>query len=251
MAERGQADLTSVSYHITAPVIVAGEDTFELDRERDRTVVITPSRNFQNRAALQAIQSKPLEGFAAALHNYLLTAEVGVDIPALDYADADGKPAGSRPEYNERVLRAGWATLRAMCTQSLIHGDETAPDLPELPDLSCFSREASAEERENVYESALKAGLAIKDGSGNPVVWPDMEGRGTFVRAKELYGLIDSKRIDIKLPGRSRAMLAYFRERYEIRHFDGLLSPITGQPLYAALIYDLHLANPIQEGDVV
>ena len=247
MAERGQADLTSVSYHITAPVIVAGEDTFELDRERDRTVSIHPRRNAQNRAALQAIQAKPLEGFAAALHDYLLTAVVGEDIPRLDYLDAEGETALTRPEYNERLLHAGWQTLRAMCSHALVNGDESAPDLPIYPDLSCFTREVTEDERENVYESALKAGMSMKDASGNPVAWNDE--RGTFVRSKHLVTLV-TKGTDIKMPGGSRAMLAYFRERYPIEHIH-LTSPTTNQPLYAALIKDLHLIDEPEGGDVV
>lgn len=244
LMERGQVDLTTQTYRVTAPTIIAGEDTFELDRERDRTVVLYPSRKFQNRDALNVIKHKPLEGFARNLHTFLLT---NPDIPALDYA-----PTGTRPMYNEMILQAGWATLRSLVSEALTNGEEDAPDLPIEPDLSCMRRAGTPEEQENVYEAALKAGLSIRDANGNPVVWVDGEGRGTWVRAKELVGLIESRRIDIQLPGRSRAMLAYFRERFpEIEHHDGVQAPGSVSPLHAALIHDLHLQVPIEGGNVV
>lgn len=233
-AERGQQDLTSVTYNVTAPTIVAGEDTFELDRERDRTVVVYPSRGAQNREALNEIQSKPLEGFARMLHAFLLSKP---DIPKLDYAVQP-----TRPLYNEMLLQAGWATLRVMLQTALYAGDETVIDLPPEPDLSAFQREGAPEERENVYLSAVKAGMSMRDASGNPVVWTDGQGRGTFVRAKELMGLIETRKTDISLPGRSRAMLGYFRERYTVEH-ETVTSPLTNQPLYAALIHGLLLTD--------
>ena len=54
----------------------------------------------------------------------------------------------------------------------------------------------------------------MRDVNGVPVVWADVEGRGTWVRFQVLIGLLESRRIDVELPGRSRAMRAYFRERY-------------------------------------
>lgn len=240
-AERGQADLTSVSYHTTAPTIVAGEDTFELDRERDRTITIFPSRATQNREALASIETQPLEGFAAMLHSYLLRRP---ELVPLDYA-----PAPTRPVYNQQVLLAGWLMLTEFLHEALVAGADI-PDVPTEPDLSCFERVVAPEESENVYEAALKAGLAIKDSTGAPVVWPDAEGHGTWVRARELYGLIDTKRIDIQLPGRSRAMLAYFRERYTVHHHEGVTPPGTTTRVYAALVHDLHLISPPQEGAI-
>lgn len=238
LMERGQADLTIQTYRVTAPCIVAGEDTFELDRERDRTVVITPSRAWQNKTALNTIKHKPLEGFARALHAFLLT---NPELPPLDYA-----PAEDRPIYNAQVLKAGWATLRAFCTDALLHGEESAPDLPVEMDLSYRERSLSGDNAENVYESALKAGLSIRDANGNPTVWADGEGRGTWVRAKELVGLIETRKVDIQLPGRSRAMLAYFRERYpEITSHDGVVGPGSVTPLHAALIHGLHIQEPL------
>lgn len=243
LMERGQADLTVQTYRVTAPTIVAGEDTFELDRERDRTVVITPSRASQNKAALNIIKHKPLEGFARNLHLFLLSRP---ELPALDYANAE-----NRPLYNSMVLQAGWETLRAFVAHALYNGEESAPDLPLHPDLSCFDA-ARSTNSENVYESALKAGLSIRDQNGNPVVWADSEGQGTWVRAKELVGLIETRKVDIQLPGRSRAMLAYFRERYpKITSHDGVVGPGSVTPLHAALIHDLHVQEHPEGGDVV
>jgi hypothetical protein len=103
-AERGQADLSMVTYRMTAPTIIAGEQELQLDREIDRMVAVFPSRGSQNTDALASIEHAPLEGFAWALHNYLLS---GADLTPLDYA-----PAASRPIYNQQVLLAGWRILQ-------------------------------------------------------------------------------------------------------------------------------------------
>jgi hypothetical protein len=238
-ALRGQADLSLMSYKLTAPVIVAGEDTFTLDRERDRVVRIRPTRAAQNHAALAAIERAPLYTFAARYHKWLVSPSAQ-GLPSLAYS------AGNRPDHNRDVLLAGWASLRAF-VEAAKQYDADAPDLPVEPDLSCLDVDPDEMETENVYEQALAEGLAITDSNGAKVVWPDPAGRGTWVRAKVLIGLIESKRIDIELPGRSRAMLDYFRERYDkVVHMTGAAPPFNST-VAAALIYGLHIAQ--YEGD--
>ena len=234
IAERGQADLSAMGYQVTAPTIVAGEDTFALDREVERTVCIFPSRASQNPHALVAIQDKPLEAFARTMHRYLVDRP---DVLRLDFA-----PTATRPEYNAMVLRSGWATLRAFLNEALL-GGEDVPDIPETPDLSCFER-AIEEGHENVYEAALEAGLAMEDANHLRVVWLDPEGHGTFVRVRELLGLIETRRLDIQLPGQSRAMLSYFRERYTVEE-RRVTPPFGLKVVRAHLILNLNL-----EGDV-
>src|SRR5581483_2523106 len=108
-AERGQADLTAMVYRMSAPVLVAGEDTFTLDRELDRTICVFPTRDGQNKAALARLTEKPLEGLARALHHWLVTSP---DIAPLDYA-----PAATRPIFNQQVLLSGWACLQTFMAQ--------------------------------------------------------------------------------------------------------------------------------------
>lgn len=204
LAERGQADLSAATYYLTAPVIVAGEDTFTLDREKDRVIMLRPTKQAQNLQALQAIALAPLERFGHGLHTWLATAPP--DLPRLDL------PEATRPEHNRQVLEAGWATLLAFLEDAAGHGEDV-PVLPLAPDLSCFIIDPE-DGATNVYEEALREGMALADPNHIPVVWPDQDGRGTWVRAQSLIGLIETRRLDIQLPGRSKAMLAYFKERY-------------------------------------
>jgi hypothetical protein len=233
LGQRGQADLGAVSYRLTAPTIVAGEDTFSLDREKDRTVAVYPTRANQNSAAHDIIARAPLERFAALLHYWLATEPEG--LPPLT------NPAESRPAHNRDVLEAGWEMLRMLLVYASQRG-EVVPDIPIHPDLSCFDVDMS-EDEENVYESALQEGLGMRDQHGLPTVWADPEGRGTWVRAKVLINLIE-RNTDIDLPGRSRAMLGYFKERYDVQ--DGRPVPPFGSAnatLPARLIVGLHIQD--------
>lgn len=239
-AERGQADLSMVTYRMTAPTIIAGEQELQLDREIDRMVAVFPSRSSQNTDALASIEHAPLEGFAWALHNYLLS---GADLTPLDYA-----PAASRPIYNQQVLLAGWRILQDFLFSAQMGGEEV-PDLPAVPDLSCFERAAEDRLGANIYEVALSAGVPMRDKNGVPVVWADEEGRGTWVRVRELIGEIKSRRLDLKLPGGERAMLRYFEERHTVAKSRDIRPTGASTYVRAALIEDLHV-TPQQEGIV-
>ncbi len=232
-ALRGQADLTMMEYKLTAPVIVAGEDTFTLDRERDRVVTIRPSRATQNHGALAAIERAPLETFARQFHTWLVSPSAS-GLVSMAYS------AGNRPDHNRDVLAAGWDTLLRYAEGAREH-DPEVPDLPMLPDLSCFELAEGEEPDENVYEQALREGLSMRDGAGGRLVWPDRAGRGTWVRTKVLIMQIE-RMTDIELPGRSRAMLDYFRERYAVT--TGTTRAPLGDTVKAALVLDLHLADP-------
>lgn len=206
IAERGQADLSTVPYVMQGPVIVAGEDTFVLTREQERMVSILPTRKTQNVRAYQHIQSAPLELFAEKLGRWMLTSE----LPTMN------RPAPDRVEHNRNVLLAGWETLQTFMSE-IREADPAAPipDLPDVPDLSCFER-AIQETTENVYLQALQEGAALTDGSQRPVVWQN--GEGVYVRAATLIGALKNSKIDIDLPGGYRAMMNYFKESYEVEY---------------------------------
>lgn len=197
-AQRGRADLTVVDYKMSSPVIIAGENTFSLDRERDRMVTIKPSRAGQNHLALVRLRNKPLHLIGARIHNYVATHH---DLPEMDQGNLD------RPTHNRLLLEAGWATLLQM-----LEGYHDAPDLPNEPDLSALNPETLAEENENAYEVALQSGTTLTDKDRRPLVWPDERG-GTWIRAQELVKVIE-RETDIQLPGGSRAMINYLTERY-------------------------------------
>jgi hypothetical protein len=203
LAERGQADLTAMGYQLKAPTIIAGEDTFALDRERERIVTLRPSHTGQNQEALARLLGKPLERFGAWAHLWLAERN---ELPPMDSVTS------TRPGYNRRVLEAGWETLHLMLEDAAQHIPDI-PVLPELPDLSCFDVDASAES-ENVYEVALAEAAPLRDQGGIPLVWRDEQERGTWVRFQALIGLVKQRQLDLELPGGGRAMSDYFEERY-------------------------------------
>jgi hypothetical protein len=205
-------------------------------------VAVFPSRALQNTGALAALRGVPLQGFAVALHSYLLNER---NIYPLDYA-----AAASRPVYNEQVLRAGWRILQDFLHEAAA-GGEDVPEIPAEPDLSCFSRVAEERQGENTYEAALHAGLPMRDKNGVPLVWQDDEGRGVWVRCRELLGEIKSRRLDLALPGGERAMLRYFEERYTVYKSRDVRPPSANSYLRAALIEGLIISTHPDEEDIV
>ena len=208
LAERGQGDLTVVTYQLRSPTIIAGEDTFSLDRETQRTIALTPTHAGQNPLALARISGRPIEQFGAKVHSWLTQRRAPEDeLPAFPFASP------TRQLHNRRILEAGWATLRFMLDEFSEHGEDV-PLIPVTPDLSALDKQVAVEEGENSYEVALAEASSMRDSNGIAVVWADEAGRGTWVRFSSLLGLLSSRHIDIELPGRSRAMQAYFEERY-------------------------------------
>ena len=83
----------------------------------------------------------------------------------------------------------------------------------------------------------------MSDPGGIPVVWADPEGRGTWVRFAALLGLIETRRLDVQLPGRSRAMRAYFVERYGRVHEGRVTPPLGMKSVRAHLIQGLFVSD--------
>jgi len=237
-AERGQSDLSSVRYELTAPTMVAGEDTFALDRERERIVQVHPTRGEQNPVALASIQYVPLQKIGAAIHSWLATNPDGLPTMRLT--------AASRPEYNRMILEAGWETLRAFIGDLVAHGQKP-PHIPEVCDLSCFDADEDAAPEENIYLVTLIEGLSLTDANHRPLVWRDTEGKGTWVRARALVSAAE-RSTDIELPGRSIALLDYFRERFVVSGGDPVRPPMSTTAVRAHLIEGLDLPG---EADAV
>lgn len=235
-APRGQADLSVQHFKLTSPVIIAGENTFSLDRERDRMVTLSPSRDKQNTAALAALRGKPIEHFAVRLYEYITEATALPEFPTV---------ANTRPEYNREILRTGWETLHAMQEWFLWKGDEAAGfvDLPTVPDFSYFDEEV---EDTNAYIEAITEGLSLRDSSGLSVVWPDEEGQGTWVRPSML---IDTVPDDIRLPGDSKAMLRYLRERHPVDRRQRE-TPGSTKRGWAYLVHGLYVVDKPTPGEV-
>jgi hypothetical protein len=222
-AERGQSDLNVVRYRVTAPTIVAGEDTLHLDRELERVTAVFPRRAHQNPDALARIADAPLERFASSLHQAL--AEGRVRLPPL----VDGHPP-DRPSYNRAVLLGGWRTLLALA-DAYRNGGEYVPDLPDEPILP--EPEETDFVDENVYELAVRESAGLRDRNGGLVVWADPSGEGTWVRFVPLLRVVEQA-LDVELPGRSRAMRDYFKGRYGVR--EGRARPELGIEYRAHLI---------------
>lgn len=233
IAQRGQADLSVVTYHLTAPTIVAGEDTFSLDRERDRVVTINPSRAAQNLDALRRLQGQPIELLGQLIQQACVYLP---DLPDLD------KGGSTRPAFNRGVLEAGWETLHAILEAFAAAGDPDVPALPAQPDLSCFDVVAS-EVPENVYEVAVQEGAMLTDPRGAAVVWADQDGQGTWVRARQLIGALKRSQLDLDLPGGEKALLNFFNERYESEERK-VVPPGSTHRATARLIHGLHVTEP-------
>lgn len=212
-AERGQADLSAAIYQLTAPVVVAGEDVFMLDREIERMIAVNPSRSSQNHDALERVIDKPIERFGQLLHTWLMSEP---DLPSMRVS------AVTRIDHNKQILNVGWTTLKELLAEAGRYED--VPDLPDSPDLSAIDDIADRED-ENVYDQALLIGAAMTDNDRHPVVWADPDGRGTWVRPQVLTGLIQSRNVDLALPGGSRAMKAYFEERYGAMDLGAAVTP--------------------------
>lgn len=229
-AERGQADLSIQRYRMSAPTIVAGEDTFALDRELERVVTVRPSRAGQNHKALDFIRGAPLERFAERYHYWIAAQSEHLPPFVLD--------ADTRPEYNRAVLQTGWETLRAFLLHEALAG-ERPPSLPEFPDLSGLVQDERSE-GENVYLNAVQEGSSMRDGNGCPYVWAAPEG-GTYIRAQQLVGALSRSQIDIQLPGGSRAMISYFEERYGKRLKERVTPPMGVARVWADWIPGLNV----------
>jgi hypothetical protein len=239
MAERGQADLTAQAYVLSAPTIVAGEDTFALDREQDRIIAVFPTRAAQNHAALQLIQGEPIERFGNLLHSWL-SSNAATGLPPI------GGSQATRPLYNRAILLSGWQTLHKLLEYAAAHGDDT-PQLPEFPDLSALDR-VDRDDGENVYEVAMREGFPVRDQSGAAVVWTDVFGQGTWIRARALIGELRRRQWDIELPGGERAMLDYFEERYTLERRQRVTPPLGNVPVWATLVRGLQM--DAEEGTV-
>lgn len=238
---RGRPDQTgihSVYYPVTAPVVLAGEDTFEMQREVDRIVSIGLTRGGQNLSALNALVGQPLQRFGYA-YNYWLVMHAK-DLPPLP-----SEAAAQRPIYNKEMMRAGWRTLVQFANWRAEQGDEKVISLPAEPDLSILD-EAQLD-YENEYETLVKEAAAIVEpGTGYKVVWPDPEGTGTFIRFKAVTAEWVSRMIDVRIPGGWRAMQRYFEERYEVEK-TRRSQPISGDVISCHLVRGFYVDREPEE----
>jgi energy-coupling factor transporter ATP-binding protein EcfA2 len=233
IAERGTADLNAVRYRMTAPVILAGEDTLHMDREIDRVVAVQPRAIWQSYAALDRIATAPLERFGSMLHWFVSSSGAPL-LPLAPPQSAD------RVSHNREVLRGGWYTLLALLEYAGEAG-ENVPRLPDEPVDPATVEGMGEEDRENVYEAAVCGAAVMRDSATNPVCWVDAEGRGTWVRFDALIKVVDSN-LDIELPGRSKAALQYFRGRYRVT--PGRTTPPESFKTFRAhLIHGFHLTD--------
>lgn len=224
IAERGRPDQTVVQYRTTSPVVVAGEDTFALDREEDRMCSVELARAGQNHEALQVLVGQPLERFGYWYSRWALDAS---DLPPMP-----DPRHNTRPGYNRAVLEAGWLTLRRFLDHAA-QFDPNTPELSKLPDLSAIDERR--EVRENEYQALIREALGQNDSSGVEVAWVQ-PGVGTWVRFRALTSKDFMRKLDIDLPGGSRAMQRYFEgQGYEIESRRVQL-PFSRRVMFASLV---------------
>lgn len=238
-AERGQQDLNTMSFRLSSPIIIAGEQTFDLDREVQRMVMLRANRRKQVPAALEKLQEEPLEQFAMMLYTWLIARSR--ELPAFPTTAKD------RPSYNQDVLRTGWATLHQFLEEMAMIG-HAVPDIPKEIDLS-YADVVEAE-HENVYEQALESIVNAAGVDGYAVVWIDTQHRGTWVRFNEVPPLAAKALGGDFLPGGGQAIRQYFESKYEVlreRTLVGGFSANLPTRKTAFLIQDYFAADPAAE----
>ncbi len=189
--ERGRSDMSIVRYPCSAPVVVAGEDVFQLDRERDRMIALQLTARDQDPSALNELAGAPLERFAATINEHAMTVGGGGLPRSSDFAD--------RPAYNAEVLHRGWDLLR-----------ELAPDLPETLEVPEPVEERDADgHRVSEYVALLRELESARDANGIPYVWAGEDG--TYVRLRAAMSSDAMRRHDLRTPGGAQAMGNYFR----------------------------------------
>lgn len=228
---RGRADLSVVEYRLTSPVLMAGEDSFNLDREADRMIALRLRASAQNHVQLEYLAGQPLNRFGRWFSDWLVATDALPPVPTHGL---------TRPEYNKAVLRMGWATLLAYLEHAAANDPREVPILPDEPDLS--QMDTVADNRENEYEVFLSEAEALRDGDGLPLVWPDPAGRGTWVRFRLLTSPRNISNVDVELPGRSRAMKQYFADRYPLLD-ERTTPPYATKPVRATLINGFQLGR--------
>ncbi len=239
VAERGQQDLSTATYHLSSPIIIAGEQTFNLDREVQRMITLRATQRDQRPDALALLVGQPIERFSRLFYEWLLSDPL--DLPPMP------QHAGDRPSYNDDVLRAGWATLRLFLDDQR-RFDLSVPELALEPDLSY--RQVVEAEHENVYETALEAIVNAPGVDGYSVVWLDPQDRGTWVRFNEVPPLATKSLGADFLPGGGAAIRQYFESKYEVsrqRTMVGGFGSTLATKKTAYLIHGFYAAGEVDE----
>lgn len=205
-----------VNYQASAPMLVTGEDMFTEQSLAERTVAIEMPREGKNPEALAALRRLSSGGLGYDYLQWLLRLISVDELPA-------------PPEESDRhrlcmaTVRWGW---------DLIH--QFAAELGvDMGDLDLSRAESSFEEMDssNPYEQVLREGLNKMAPDGNPIVWVD--GPDICFRSQALVTWARNE-TDIVLPGKSRAMNAWLRERWPMKENSRLVSPLRSFRLYGA-----------------
>lgn len=194
---RGTREQTVNKYRCTAPVVIAGEDSFRLDRERDRMVTVELTRAGQNAAYHAWLTQQPLERFGYWFNRWV------IETPHLTPLPAAGQ-APDRPTYAKQLLTAGWEMIKDFLGDAQYAGAQV-PDIGTI-DLGMLDKQEAS--RVNEYEELLLAALGQVDASGVDLVWEDEEG--TWVRFPAITSQSFLSRLDITPPGDSSSMRRYF-----------------------------------------
>lgn len=182
-----------------APIVVTGEDGFSETSHAERMVLVQMKMEGRNPDALRWLDTAPRAGFGTAYLHWLVKA-----------LDEDLLPSApdlkSRPAQARAVAAWGYELLQQFTRETvgyeLISFDE-----------SRIAREHSSAASLPPYIEALAEALNRESHDGKPVAWVD--GDDICFRSQDL-GRWALQRTDIVLPGGSRAMVAWFRERWRM-----------------------------------
>lgn len=189
--------LELVSYTASAPLLITGEDGFTEKSHAERMVILPMPMEGRDPMALSTVLKLTSPGLGHAYLSWLV---------ARMRSDQFAMP----PVLNDRhrqaiaVVRWGWDMLYQFA-------GEVGVDIGTL-DLSRAEREYEEMSNDNPYVMSLREALNHSDNAGNPIVW--VEGDDICFRPLALVSWANSN--GITLPGRTRAMNAWLRERWRM-----------------------------------
>lgn len=205
-----------------APLLVTGEDAFSESSHAERMVIIQMPREGRNPQALRAIRDMRTSGFGRAYLEWLVATMARNELLAPPQEE-------SRMEQARAVATWGYDLLTQFCRE------EAGYDLPPI-DISRAEQTHRELDAVPLVVAVLLEGLGRRGKDGFEIAW--REGADICVRVTDLVQWV-KKDTDFTLPGGSRAVDQWLRERWPVTDERSLFSFIR---LHGAAA-DLRLAD--------
>lgn len=180
-----------------APIVVTGEDVFSETSHAERMVMVQVPKNGRNVDALVTVQSMAKEGFGRAYLEWLLASLATDTLPT-----APNHP--NRQVQTRAVAGWGYDLLDQFCREVLGY------ELPAFDSSLILRAHNATDETPVILEAAIEA-IGHFDRDNHPIAW--QEGPDLYVKPIALCKWVE-QHTDIQLPGRSKAVTAWFIEQY-------------------------------------